>query len=308
MKQSLKSKLILGLLQNRQLFKLKLHKPPFDSSLEGIRRLRATTEDAGLKFGKLPAGLSIQPVQIGPLYAEWVKMPGNDETRVILYFHGGMYLIGSAQGHRIHVAKFVKGTAINAIVFNYGLAPENPFPKGLNDALSAYCYLLENNFKPENIVFTGDSAGGGLCLATLLAIRDKGLPMPAAAAVLSPWTDLTLSGDSYSNNEKSCLSPIGSAQSASEYYCGLNDRKNPFISPLFGELRELPPLHISVGSKEILLDDSVSFARKAIDAGVDVTLIIGEGMCHCFPAFGNLFPEAKAAHNEICLFLRKHSG
>jgi epsilon-lactone hydrolase len=305
--QSLKSKIVLKLLLHRHLFKLKLHRQPFDCSISGIKKLRKETEDAGIKFGKLPKECTIEPIKIGIMYAEWVKMPGSISGKAILYFHGGMYLIGSPQSHRVHVVKFVKGSGINALVFDYGLAPENPFPKGLNDALQAYEFLLGIGYKPSDIVFAGDSAGAGLCLATLLAIKEKGLSLPAAAAVLSPWTDLSLSGESYIQNKLTCLSPIGSAECASSFYAGQNDRIHPLISPLFGDLRNLPPLHISAGSKEILRDDSIRFAKKAKNAGVEVTLKIGEGMCHCYPAFGNLFYEAKTANKEICLFLRKHS-
>jgi len=240
------------------------------------------------------------------MYAEWMKIENADPEKAILYFHGGMYLIGSTKGHRVHVAKFVKGTGINALTFDYRLAPENPFPAGLNDAVDAYNFLLSQAFKPERILFVGDSAGGGLCLATLLALKDRNIPLPAVAAVLSPWTDLSLSGESYQQNKYSCVSTLGSPEYASAYYVGSNDRKHPYISPMFGELAGLPPLHISAGSKEILLDDSVHFAKKAKEAGVDVTLTIGDGMCHCYPAFGNLLPESKDTLYEILAFLRKH--
>lgn len=278
----------------------------FNPKPEAIAKLRKETEDAGLKFGKIPADISVTPTAIGSTYAEWMKVESADPGKVILYFHGGMYLIGSARGHRVHVAKFVKGTGVNALTFDYRLAPEHPFPAGLNDAVDAYEFLLNQNFNSKKILFVGDSAGAGLCLATLLALKDKKLPLPAAAAVLSPWTDLTLSGASYQSNKYSCVSPLGSSEYASSYYVGNNDRKHPHISPLFGDLNGLPPLHISAGSKEILLDDSVHFAEKAREAGVDVTLTIGDGMCHCYPAFGNLLPESKDTLNEILAFLKKH--
>ncbi len=298
--------MVIWLIRNRHHFKLKLGRNYFDPKPEAIVKLRNETEAAGLKFGKIPAGISITPTTIGTMYAEWMKVENADPHKIILYFHGGMYLIGSARGHRVHVAKFVKGTGVNALTFDYRLAPEHPFPAGLNDAVDAYEFLLNQNFNPKKILFVGDSAGAGLCLATLLALKDKKIPLPAVAAVLSPWTDLTLSGSSYQTNKYSCVSPLGSAEYASEYYVGNNDRKNPHISPLYGNLKGLPPLHISAGSKEILLDDSVQFTEKAKEAGVDVTLTIGDGMCHCYPAFGNLLPESKETLNEIITFLRKH--
>ena len=306
--QSLKSKIILGLIHNSHFFQLRLKRKPFDPTMQGILAFRKRTENAGRIFGKLPEEIEISPVLIGTMYVEWIKLPANNEQKVLLYFHGGFYLIGSPQAHRQHVVKFVKGSGINALAFDYRLAPEHTFPAALEDALSAYDYLLAEGFSPSNIAFAGDSAGGGLCLATLLAIREKGKPLPVAAAVLSPWTDLMLTGKSYRTNKKKCLSPEGCAENASNYYAGNNNKGNPFISPLYGDLKELPPLHISVGSNEILLDDSLHFAEKAKAAGVDVTLRVGKGMCHCYPAFGNLFRESKFALEEICLHLKKHVG
>ena len=304
--QSLKSKIILGLLVHRHLFRFQLKGNFFDPSLEGIQKLRKRTENAGKMFGKLPPDIVIDPISIEARYAEWVKLPANNKQKAMLYFHGGMYLIGSPQAHRPHVVKFVKGSGINALVFDYRLAPEHPFPAALTDALSAYNYLLGEGFKPSDIVFVGDSAGAGLCLATLLAIKEKGIALPAGAAVLSPWTDLMLTGKSYQANANKCLSPKGSSENASRFYAGGNDKKNPLISPLYGDLKGLPPLHISAGSNEILLDDSLQFAQKAQDSGVEVTLRIGEGMCHCYPAFGNLFTESQLAMEEICSHLQKH--
>jgi len=302
--QSFKSKIILGLMVNRHLFRGKLRKQPFDPSPEGIRKLREQTEKGGKMFGKLPEEVEVRPVTIGKMYAEWMKIPQNDIHKVMLYFHGGIYVTGSSESHRPHVYKFVKGSGINALVFDYRLAPEHPFPAALDDAVAAYRFILEQGFDPCNIVFAGDSAGAGLCLATLLALKEKGMALPVAAAVLSPWTDLMLTGESYRTNIEKCLSPKGSAENASHFYAGEIDKRNPLISPLYGDLKGLPPLHISAGSNEILLDDSAQFAQKARAAGVEVTLRVEKGMCHCYPAFGNLFRESKFALDEICNFLK----
>ena len=306
--QSLKSKIILGLMINRHLLRGKLRKQPFDPSPEGIQNLREQAEKGAKMFGKLPPEVEIMPVSIGGKYAEWMKLPSNNPQKAMLYFHGGMYVIGSAQSHRQHVVKFVSGSGVNALVFNYRLAPENPFPAALNDALAAYQFILNEGFEAQNIVFAGDSAGAGLCLATLLAIKDKGIALPAAAAVLSPWTDLARTGESYVSNVEKCLSPKGSSENASEFYAGENDKMHPYISPLYGDLKGLPPLYISAGTNEILRDDSIRFAEKAKAVGVEVTLRVGEGMCHCYPAFGNLFQESKLALAEICDFLKFHAN
>lgn len=306
--QSFKSKIILGLMVNRHLLRGKLRKQPFDPSPDGIRKLREQTEKGGKIFGKLPEEVEITPVKIGKMVAEWMKLPQNNVQKAMLYFHGGMYVTGSAGSHRPHVYKFAKGSGINALVFDYRLAPEHPFPAALDDAMEAYLFLLEQGFDSQNIVFAGDSAGAGLCLATLLAIKDKRIALPAAAAVLSPWTDLALTGKSYHSNIEKCLSPKGSAENASRFYAGENDRENPFISPLYGDCKGLPPLHVSAGGNEILLDDSICFAQKARAAGVEVTLRVEKGMCHCYPAFGNLFRESKFALDEIYNFLKFHAN
>ena len=306
--QSLKSKIVLGLVLHRHLFRFKLKQEPFDPSDSGIKKLRELTEKGGKMFGKLPEEVEVKPVPIDKMYAEWMKLPQNSEQKTMLYFHGGMYVTGSPQSHRQHVVKFVKGSGINALVFDYRLAPEHPFPAAVDDALAAYRYLLAEGFKPSDIVFAGDSAGAGLCLATLLAIKEKGIVLPAAAAVLSPWIDLMLTGKSYKANANKCLSPKGSAENASQFYAGKTDKRNPLVSPLYGDLKGLPPLHISAGGNEILLDDSIQFAQKARAAGVEVTLRIEKGMCHCYPAFGNLFKESRLALDEICNHLRFHAN
>jgi len=304
--QSIKSKILLNLLLHSHLFKLQLKRKPFNPSIEGILKMRERNEQGGSRFGQLPKELEIIPLTVNSRYAEWLRLPDNNKDKAILYFHGGMYLMGSPQSHRPHVLKFVKGTGINALVFDYRLAPEHPFPAALNDAIDAYNYLTDKGFKPSDIVFAGDSAGGGLCLATMLALKDKSIPLPVAAAVLSPWTDLLLTGKSYKTNLRKCFSPVGCPESASELYSNGQDKSIPYISPLYGDLKGLPPLHISAGGNETLMDDAVCFAEKAHKAGVDVTLRIDKGMCHCYPVFGNLFRESKLAMEEMCQHLKSH--
>ena len=217
--------------------------------------------------------------------------------------------MGSVQAHRSIVAKFVKGSEVGALLFGYRLAPEHPFPGALEDSVAAYRWLLGQGAPPSHIVFIGDSAGGGLALATLIALRDQGIPLPAAAVALSPWTDLKCTGESLRTRAK--VDPLSWAESwtvFSKYYVADNDPGNPWISPIYGDLHGLPPILIYVGEHEVLLDDSTRFAEKAKNAGLDVTLRVGEGMVHCFPVLAPLFPEAKQAMNEICTFIRTHIG
>ncbi len=229
--------------------------------------------------------------------------------RAILYFHGGGYATGSIAAHRGIVAKFVRAAGVPALLFDYRLAPEHPFPAAVDDAVAAYRYLLAQGVEAAHIVFIGDSAGGGLALATLLALRVQGLPLPVGAAVMSPWTDVTNSGASWvSNAQADPLTWKESQVVFAAYYAGEHDPADPLISPLFGDLHGLPPLLIYVGGDETLLDDSTRFAAKAQAAGVQVTLHIGAGLFHCYPACAPLFPEATQALAEIGQFVRERVG
>lgn len=302
---SLQSRLLWFTMKNRHLLQFRLKPETIDwHQYESIRRFRQECEAGARRFGKIPAGLEISPVTIDGRPAEWIRPAGAPQDKVIFFVHGGGYVSGSCSDHRIHVSKFVEGTNIGALLFEYRLAPEHTYPAALDDSVKAYCWLLAQGVSAANIVFAGDSAGGGLCLATLLALRDQGLPLPSAAVALSPWTDLTCSGHSYQSNAKKCLSPAGTWTAFSRHYVGDDDPELPGISPLYGDLHGLPPLLIYAGGDEILLDDAVRFAEKAKEAGVDVTLRVGKGLFHCFPVCAPLFPEATQAMNEICAFIK----
>ena len=173
-------------------------------------------------------------------------------------------MIGSAKAHRGIVAKFVRGSGVGALVFDYSLAPEHPYPEGLNDSVTAYRYMLDEGIRPENIVFMGDSGGGNLCLATLLALKDQNIPLPAGAVTLSAWTDLKNTGESFITNAESDNLCWRDAQEIfSTYYCGDNDPGMPQISPLYGDLHGLPPLLMYAGSDELMRDDTTRFAVRS---------------------------------------------
>lgn len=306
---SLKAHLIKFLLQNRHLLRFRLKRETIDwNTYDAILRFRQEVEEGAGKFGKLPAGMEVSPVTIEYIPAEWILPSQAGKDKVMLYFHGGGYVSGTCRAHRSIVAKFVKGSEVGALLFEYRLAPEHPFPAALEDSLAAYHWLLAQGVSSSNIVFMGDSAGGGLCLATLLALRDQGILLPAAAVVLSPVTDFKCTGESYRTNAKVCLAPEGTAPAFAKHYAGNNNLSLPYISPLYGELHGLPPILIYVGGDETLLDDSTRFAEKAKATGVDVTLMVGEGLFHCYPAMAPLFPEAQQAMEEICGFIKTHLG
>lgn len=306
---SLRSRLFVFVLRNRHLFGSRQKRTTAVDWNTSIPALRQEVESGASFFGKLPEGFSLAPVTIGNLAAEWMLPPQAPKDKAVLYFHGGGYVVGSIPSHRPIVSKFVKEIGVGALVFDYRLAPEHPFPAGLEDAVAAYRWLLENGFTAQHIVFMGDSAGGGLCLATLLAVRDRSLPLPAGAVALSPWTDLKNTGESLISNARlDTLSWAGSEPVFSKYYAGDQDPGLPWISPLYGDLHDLPPLLLYVGGDERLRDDSIRFAKKAREAGVQVALTVGEGLFHCYPACAPLFPEANKAMTEIGVFIRQQLG
>jgi epsilon-lactone hydrolase len=310
---SLKGRLIFFVLRNRHLLKGHLKKESWDWNTS-IAKFRQECEDGAKMAGKLPDGIEISKVSIpglpAGLSAEWIRPsaravePSMDEP-VIFYTHGGGYVSGSCDDHRNVVAKIVKKSGIRTLLFEYRLAPEHPFPAAVEDSLTAYRWLLAQGVSPSKIVIFGESAGGGLCLATLLALKDERLPLPAAGIALSSWTDLKLTGESYRTRAKVCLSPAGMSKVCSKYYAGEQDPGNPWISPLYGDLHGLPPLLINVGNDETIRDDSVRFAEKAQAAGVKTILRVEEGMGHCYPLLFPLFPEATQAMDEICAFMNE---
>jgi monoterpene epsilon-lactone hydrolase len=313
---SLKSRLVIFTVQHNHLFKGRLKRDVITRSTSTIQ-LRKEFEAGAKKFGSIPPDVIVSPVSIpglpDGLFAEWIHpaVSANSPSaadKAIFYTHGGGYVTGNCIDHRMHVAKFGRAAGVGALLYDYRLAPEHPFPAAMQDTLTAYRWLLSQNVLPGNIIIVGESAGGGLCLASLLAIRDEGLPLPAAGVALSPWTDLKCTGDSYRRNAHRDISTLGSWDVWGSYYVGSNDPCHPWISPLYGDLQGLPPILIEVGDHEILLDDSRRFAEKARSANVDITLRVWEGMVHCFPLFAPMFPEATQAWEETIAYIKKHLG
>jgi acetyl esterase/lipase len=304
---SLRSQLFIFALKNRHLLSFKPKRRSTVGPDTPIAQLREEVEKGAEFFGKLPPEIEIVPVDAAGVTGEWLRPSSAPKDKAILYFHGGGLVIGSARSHRGIVSKFVKGSGIAALVFDYRLAPEHPFPAALDDSTTMYRHLLALGIAPSNIIFMGDSGGGNLVFTTLLALKEQGQPLPAAAVAMSPWTDLTNSGASYQTNAKvDSLTWRDSQETFSNYYCGKHDPKTPLISPLFGDLTGLPPMLIFAGGDELMRDDSTRFADKAKHDGVNVTLRVGAGMFHCYPACAPIFPEATQAMDEICTFVKRH--
>jgi monoterpene epsilon-lactone hydrolase len=254
----------------------------------------------------LPKDVTIDSININELPANWISTPESDPDKVILYLHGGGYIEGSLISHQDLAMRIGRASKSKVLLIGYRLAPEHPFPAALEDSIMAYKWLItEKNILPQNIVIAGDSAGGGLTLCTLLKLRDENIPLPAAAVCLSPWTDLAITGNSIRKNYKidPWLKP-SEIYFMAELYIGDNDPENPYISPLYGKLKGLPPILIHVGSAEILLDDSVRLANKAKSEGVEIIIDVWEDMLHVFQAFADWAPEGQEAINKIGSFVQ----
>ena len=305
---SFKARLMRSFMRNRHLLKGRLTPETVDRNTS-IAALRRDTEESAKRLVKLMEGVSFQTEKDAPVYAEWVEPQGCSTENIVLYFHGGGFVMGNALSHRGIVSNFVKRLGIKALVFDYSLAPEHPAPAAANDGTMMYRYALAQGYKPEHIVFAGDSAGGGVELSTLLKLKDDGIPLPAACVAFSPCTDATLAGNSHKTRlkEDPCT-PRGSSETYLGYYVGNGDARHPYASPLFGDLAGLPPLMIQVGDYETLLDDSVRFAKKAEEAGVEVHLHVWDGLFHCFPLLAPMFPEATQAMDEVRAFIYQKLG
>lgn len=272
-----------------------------DETLEESRA--RWTADAAAE--PLPEGVTIEALELGGVPSERVVHPDADGSGTFLLLHGGGYRAGNCITHRKLAAYLSQATGMEVYVPDYGLAPERPFPAGVDDAVAAYQALLGMGVPADRLVVGGDSAGGGLSAALLLALKDKGLPQPLCGVLLSPWTDILCRGPSYEHNVE--LDPIidpESLREAGRAYFNGSDPEHPLVSPVGAELSGLPPLLIHVGEAETMLDDSTSYAQNAADAGVDVTLEVWPGMWHVWHQWAPDVPEAQAAIKGIGAYVR----
>lgn len=256
-----------------------------------------------------PDGVTCTPVEAGGVSAEWSVAAGVDEAKVVLYVHGGGYVMGSAGSHRDVTGRLSKAAGARVLSLNYRLAPEHPFPAPVDDAVAAYRWLLAQGISPGNIAVAGDSAGGGLAIATLLALRDAGEPLPAAGIGISPWVDMEGTGESMTT--RAAVDPVVQKEGLlgmAKLYLGDADPKNPLAAPLHADLAGLPPLLLQVGDAETLLDDSTRLAERARAAGVDVTLKVWDEMPHVWHLFAPILPEGRQAIDEIGSFFQARTA
>lgn len=273
------------------------------SRTASLRQLRTFTDAAAL-FA--PAGSLLTPMLANGVPIEWIRPAGIPYRSLLFYLHGGTFTLGSSHSHRSLVIRLCQASQAHAVVVNYRLAPEHPFPAALVDCWHVYHWLLQSGIPAQDIICIGDSAGGNLVLALLLALRDAGQPLPGAAVCLSPMTDLTCTGASYTTHRQRdpLLTPEIVKRMVTYYLQGHNPHF-PFLSPLYGNLEGLPPLLIQVGTEEILLSDALRFAEQARVAGVAVQLQVWQSMWHVWQSFAPLVPEAQQAIVEIGAYIER---
>jgi acetyl esterase/lipase len=273
---------------------------PAGSDVDEQRRLLKEL----LSAQPLPADVTVTAAALGGVPTAEITVDGVEPRHVVLYFHGGVYVMGDAFLAADLASQVGRRTQAKVISVDYRLAPENPYPAAVDDALAAYEALLDDGVASSDVAFAGESAGGGLVIATLVNARDRGLPLPAAAFIMSPYADLTLSGTTMETKREvdPLLSPDALLARVSDYTAG-QDAALGLISPVFADLSGLPPLLIQAGSHEVLLDDAVRLARQAAAADVEVTLDITPGVPHVFQAYHPILDEATAALDRAGQFL-----
>ncbi|HXC81612.1 MAG TPA: alpha/beta hydrolase [Trebonia sp.] len=276
---------------------------PVDSDVGELRRLLRELTSAQ----PLPADVTVTAAALGGVPTADITLDGIEPRHVVLYFHGGVYVLGDAFQAAGLASQIGRRTGAKVISVDYRLAPEHPYPAAVDDALAAYEALLRGGTAPSDITFAGESAGGGLAVATMVNARDHGLPLPAAAFVMSPYADLTLAGATIETKRE--VDPVLSRENLQarvpDYTSG-QDAAIGLISPVFADLSGLPPLIIQAGTHEVLLDDAIRLARQAAVADVDVTLDITPGVPHVFQAYYPILDEAAAALDRAGQLLSAH--
>ena len=276
---------------------------------------QGATEGRRRSFERMVDGFTIDVparysrVNAGGVTAEWVTAEGASDSRVVLYFHGGGYIIGSPRTHRAMLAHLSRDAAARVLSLDYRLAPEHPFPAPVEDAVASYRWLLNEGYDPARISVAGDSAGGGLTVSALVQIRYLGLPMPGAAVCISPWVDMEGLGESMET--RAAADPMVGKENlmvSAKTYLGGADPRAPLAAPLYADLRGLPPILIQVGDAEVLLDDSTRLAGVAREAGVEVRMDVWDDMIHVWHVFAPILPEGKRAISQAGEFIKKHTG
>ncbi|MFF2015344.1 alpha/beta hydrolase [Paenibacillus sp. NPDC058177] len=290
-----------SLLKAHRLFKDNL--PSYSASVDEVRKI---TEEQ--MWGSLPVAsdLITEEVDIDGMQGEWQFFPESSEERVLLYLHGGGYMMGSINSHRSESSEIGRAAQARTLTINYRLAPEHPFPAPIEDAMKAYSWLLDQGYHPKNIIIAGESAGGNLTAALLMYIRDTGTPLPAGGIMISPWIDLGLTGETYTTREG--VDPINTKaaiqQLADNYLNGVSPTV-PYASPIHGDLRGLPPIYVMVGEAEVMLSESLTFVTRAALAGVDIRFRSWPAMFHNWIFCHSFLEEAREGVDSAGAFMEE---
>ncbi len=280
-----------------------------------IDESQGATEGRRRSFERMVDGFTIDVpakysrVNAGGVTAEWVAAEGSSDSKVVLYFHGGGYIIGSPRTHRAMLAELSQASGARVLTLDYRLAPEHPFPAPVEDSVASYRWLLNEGYDPARIAVAGDSAGGGLTVSALVQLRYLGLPLPAAGVCISPWVDMEGLGESMETRAEA--DPMVGKENlmvSAKTYLGGTDPRAPLAAPLYADLRGLPPLLIQVGDAEVLLDDSTRLSGVAREAGVKVQMDVWDDMIHVWHLFAPILPEGKQAIAQAGDFIKKHTG
>ena len=273
-----------------------------------VPKMRKRLDQLG-RLARAARHVSIEEKSVAGIHAEWYRPPQAKPGKLLLYLHGGAYALGSCDSHRKLVTHMAWEGNIEAVMPEYRLAPEHPFPAGLDDAVAVYKELLDAGYAAADIIIAGDSAGGGLSVATMLQLRHQGLPLPGGAILISPFLDMSATGESMKTRaSRDPWFRPDEIEVVVRYYCPGEDVRNPLLSPVFANVAGLPPTLIQVGDDEILLSDSTRFADKMKTAGVDVEIEVFPEMWHVFQLFVGKMPESKAAVKKIGAWIQNESS
>jgi acetyl esterase/lipase len=296
---SLRSRILYRILKRRTA-RVDRHAP--------LARRRADLEDSA-RFLPMPRPIEVRRAVVGDFAAEWLLPPSPRERRAVLYLHGGAFTMGSCATHRALAARIAQAAGTAALVPEFRLAPEHPFPAAIEDCTAAWRWLIANGTPHDGIVIAGDSSGGGLAISLAIALRDASLPLPAAIVCLSPWVDLELTGESLTTRaDVDPLCTVAESALHASCYLGTRDPRTPLASPIHADLHGLPPILIHVGDREILLSDAVRLADRARAAGVSVELEVRDDLWHVWHLLAAYLPEGRQAIERIGTFIRKHQA
>jgi monoterpene epsilon-lactone hydrolase len=271
-----------------------------------LQQRRVILED-GARNLPMPPNVEVKRTTVGNIAAEWLRPVGTTDNRAVLYLHGGAYTMGSCTTHRALASRIAIASQTPALLPEFRLAPEYPFPAALEDGVAIYRWLIEQGISPQKMVVAGDSSGGGLAIALTVLLRDKNVPLPAAITCLSPWADLELTGESLTTRAQvDPMCSLEESQYHAVHYIGKHDARAPLVSPIYADLHGLPPILIQVGDREILLSDAIRLTEHARKDGVDAELEVWDGMWHVWHLFARYVPEGQRAIDKIGAFIRKY--